>query len=125
MKRISILHAGHIEEPIEQFLVAFHHDGLPVGGGGMPVFMDSTGTPVRYPWNEPEDRVVRVLAETREGALKIAAYHHSQRGSRFRLLSQEPLPSDTRGAYLLGDGGVQVLRGPQWEAVMLALPASA
>jgi hypothetical protein len=62
------MHAPHIEPPARPFSVAFH----------APAY-------VNVLWFTAGTRWVRVLAETPEGALRIARSHHF-RGSDFRLI---------------------------------------
>jgi hypothetical protein len=66
------IHAQHIEAPVRPFLCEYHHaayrpDGFPFA------FRAET----RREW---------VLAESTEGALAIAQYHHFRHGSGFRIL---------------------------------------
>lgn len=65
-----MIHASHIEQPKRKFTVTF----------------DRSGYFNEY-WHPGETRTVTVLAETGEGALKIAAYHWPMGGSNFRLES--------------------------------------
>jgi hypothetical protein len=64
----------HIEEPYREFLLTF----------SAPAYVNI----LRF---EAGRRWVRVLAETSEGALAIARYHHYT-ASNFELLNEQSLP---------------------------------
>lgn len=66
------IHASHIEEPLNEFFVEWEVGPMPTAEPGLV-------------W-EGGVRWARVLAETKEGALKIAQYHHYM-GSRFEVIS--------------------------------------
>jgi len=66
----AIILAPHIETPARTFWIRFHHAAYePVIGFRIPA----------------HDALVEVRAETPEGALQIARYHHGWRGTAFRL----------------------------------------
>ncbi len=68
------LHAGHIEAPRRPFFVQWdaesYHNVLHFA---------------------PGKRWARVLAETAEGAVKIATYHHGSRGKNFERILVPPV----------------------------------
>ena len=66
------IHAQHIEAPVRRFLCEYHHAAY-----------RPHGVPLVFP---AETRRKRVLAESTDGALAIARYHHLRHGSRFRIL---------------------------------------
>ena len=66
------IHAQHIEAPVRSFLCEYHHAAYRPHGVAL-VFPAET----RREW---------VLAESAEGALAIAQYHHFRHGSGFRIL---------------------------------------
>jgi len=65
------IHAHHIEKPEKEFFVTYYHKNY------IP-----DGFPFAFPGREKTEKV---LAETPEGATKIAKYHHFMFGSDFRL----------------------------------------
>jgi hypothetical protein len=66
------LYSAHIEEPKEEFFVAFN----------APPYANV----LRF---EAGRRWARILAETGEGAVRVARYHHF-RGTNFELLPGRP-----------------------------------
>ena len=66
------IHAQHIEAPLRRFLCQYHHAAY-----------RPDGVPFTFP---AETRRKWVLAESAEGALAIARYHHFMFGSEFRIL---------------------------------------
>jgi hypothetical protein len=66
------IHAQHIEVPVRRFLCEYHHAAY-----------RPDGFPFAFP---AETRRERVLAESAEGTLAIARYHHFRRGSDFHIL---------------------------------------
>jgi len=71
MLHASNLRASHIEQAIAPFFVWFHHRSYKPEGVSM-----------RFP---AKDCLVRVLAQTEQGALEVARYHYFLFGSDFRL----------------------------------------
>jgi hypothetical protein len=72
----NYIHSEHIEKPGKEFHVEFEHPGHLLRDTPVPIEIEA-GT-----------RWVRALAETPEGALKIAQYHYPT-GSNFRLKPPE------------------------------------
>lgn len=66
------IHASHIEAPALRYLCEYHHAAY-----------RPDGFPFAFP---AETRREWVLAESPEGALAIARYHHFLHGSGFRIL---------------------------------------
>ena len=71
------IHAQHIEAPTRRFLCEYHHAAY-----------RPHGVPLVFP---AETRREWVLAESAEGAIAIARYHHFRHGSGFRIL-EGPAP---------------------------------
>lgn len=78
----EVIHSGHIEAPEQSFFVRYHHRAY--RPQGFP-FAFASG-----------DRLAEVLAQTPEGALKIARYHHFMFGSDFTLETRTPERPDNR-----------------------------
>lgn len=76
------IHASHIEAPRSRFGIRFWADAY------INILAFEEGW--RQCW---------VLAETSEGALRIAKYHHGLRGSRFKLIARDDddIDRDRRG----------------------------
>jgi len=71
---MNTVFAGHIEKPEYPFVVSFNHPGY------FNVF-----------WHPAEKRYINVLAETKEGALKVAEYHYYT-GSNFEVIQKGVSP---------------------------------
>lgn len=69
------IHAQHIEAPVRRFLCEYHHAAY-----------RPHGLPLTFP---AETRWEWVLAESVEGGLAIARYHHFRYGSEFQILAEE------------------------------------
>lgn len=68
----ATIHSSHIEKPSKSFYVSFYR----------PRYFNVY-------WHEGGYRTVKVLADTSEGALKIAKYHW-RRGKEFKLVDGDP-----------------------------------
>ena len=72
------IHASHIERPLKEFFVEWEALAMPTAEPGI---MWSGGV-----------RWCRVLAETEEGALKVAQYHHYN-GRRYLVIPDPRRPA--------------------------------
>jgi hypothetical protein len=85
----DVLQAWHIEKPARSFWVRFHHTSY-----------RPEGFPFRFP---APNRLVEVLAETPEGTLRVAQYHHCFFGSAFRLETRPAVAYDRAGRRVIFD----------------------
>jgi hypothetical protein len=67
MEHVTTIFAGHIESPKKEFVVEFFH----------PKYFNVF-------WQGGKRRIIKVLAQTADGAIKIAKYHFYS-GSDFHL----------------------------------------
>jgi hypothetical protein len=70
---MDLVHAAHLAAPVRPgFVVRFHHQGY---------------RPHGYPfWIPASNRVIRVLADTPDGALAVARYHYGRLGCDFSVM---------------------------------------
>jgi len=78
----EVIRANHIEAPLRSFFVRFHHRSY---------------RPEGFPFSIPgQCQLAEVLAETQDGAIRVAEYHHFIFGSDFVVETRPALRSHER-----------------------------